>query len=230
MLFADPGAGPALSSSPYLRTAPPPPWPRTRLGENHRRLRGWCQKTPATQRREKRRVLVWNRFARASSKGRATVFQTVDAGSIPAARSVTCGGSSVVESERAKLGMGVRFSSIALVVWCSRAGSLARNVVCKTAVPGSIPGRLSNSHGEGTRPRRPAGKAVGAPPLRAPLHLVRAEWCSAQAGKILCRLSKRGSALDAQRKGSRLLNGTVRVRLPPRALDRNFTLAMSPSC
>ena len=39
VLFADPGAPPALSSSPYVRTAPPPPWRHTRLDENHRRLR-----------------------------------------------------------------------------------------------------------------------------------------------------------------------------------------------
>jgi hypothetical protein len=88
----------------------------------------------------------------------------------------------MVEFERAKLGMGVRFSSTALGVSCSRAGSLARNVVCKTAVPGSIPGRLSGE------------------------------------GKELF------IALDAQRKGGRLLNGSLRVRLPPRALGSPFDL------
>ena len=66
---------------------------------------------------ERRTRIVWNNLKRASSKGRATVFHSVDAGSIPAARSVTCGGSSVVESERAKLGMGARFSSTALCFW-----------------------------------------------------------------------------------------------------------------
>jgi len=39
VIFAETGAPPALSSSPYVRTAPPPPWRHTRLDENHRRLR-----------------------------------------------------------------------------------------------------------------------------------------------------------------------------------------------
>ena len=51
----------------------------------------------------------------------------------------------MVESERAKLGTGVRFSLTALIVRESRAGSLARSAVCKTVCPGSIPGRLSSS-------------------------------------------------------------------------------------
>ena len=48
VLFAEAGAPPSLSSSPYIRTAPPPPWRHTHLDENHRRLRGWCRSTPAT--------------------------------------------------------------------------------------------------------------------------------------------------------------------------------------
>jgi hypothetical protein len=130
----------------------------------------------------------WNNLKRASSKGRATVFQTVDAGSIPAARFVFCGGSSVVESERAKLGMGVRFSSTALGVWFHE--------------PDLWRGTWS------AKPRSRVRFSVGSP------------------------LERKGvaHALDAHRKGGRLLNGSWRVRLPPRALGSIFDSAMSPSC
>ena len=61
----------------------------------------------------------------------------------PPAPDTICGGSSTVESEHARLGMGVRFSSIAPRL--SRISG--RTAVCNTEVPSSILGRLSTALG-----------------------------------------------------------------------------------
>jgi hypothetical protein len=131
-----------------------------------------------------------------------------DAGSTPAARSgLSCGGSSTVECERAKLATGVRFPSTAL--W-----SRLKCSVTLTFTRVSPNGRATGLH---------PVDAGSTPAARSP-----SRFSGEERG-----LQNRGSgfdsrsalqlslliALEAERKGGRLLNGSKRVRLPPGALS-----------
>ena len=149
------------------------------------------------------------KLQRASSNGRAAVFQAADAGSIPAARSRAeipgsppdCGGSSTVECERAKLATGVRFSSTA-------------------------PGPRGPCHEpdlwRGTRSAKPRCRVQS--PAGSPTPSTRRTGCRLLNGKrgfdsrrgpsisIVSSESSRPHLLDGS--GSRTLTPATRVRIP----------------
>lgn len=112
--------------------------------------------------------------------------------------------------ERAKLATGVRFSSTAPFVFnAHRAGSLARSVVCKTAPPGPIPGRLSRFA------RRSASfGAPGATPGRS-----RSGLCSHQ-------LAARLPDSRSDHAGSSPAGNATPRRLPPGLAGGNSLLVL----